>query len=161
MATPRRQVNAPRLFARRPGAAAPIALALVCALSACARDSDEPMQACRAVAATLGPPGARVEFLAQSGERLDDGLDIARVDVTLRLPGDDGLRRDFVVCRFAGRSAGRPRLVSAVTERGPVSPSALFFLRRWLRDPAAETPGFSDEDTASAPRGDRGHAGRR
>lgn len=159
MATPRRQVNAPRLFARRPGAAAPIALALVCALSACARDSDEPMQACRAVAATLGPPGARVEVLAQSGERLDDGIDIARVDVTLRLP-DDGLRRDFVVCRFAGRSAGRPRLVSAVTERGPVSPSALFFLRRWLRDPAAEAPGYDDDD-ASARRGEPGHAGRR
>lgn len=147
MATPPRQVNVGAL-----------ALLAVAALSACARTDDAPMRACRAVAATLGPPGAKVEFLSQTGQRLENGLDLARVDVLLRLEGEES-RRDFVVCRFAGRSAGHPRLVSAVTERGAVSPSALFFLRRWLQDPAAEDDDFSDDDPAPAQDGDAGHAG--
>lgn len=124
MASRLRQVNA--------------AAALCLALAGCAAAPDqEETRLCRLVAATLGPPGTRVEVLAQTGRRIEGGLDLARVDVTLHPPGRPP-RRDFVVCRFAGRSDGAPALVAVTTERGPFSPTRLALLKRfWLDRPEA------------------------
>jgi branched-chain amino acid transport system permease protein len=144
MGPPRRQVNVAA------------ALALAAALAGCAAaPNEEQARLCRLVAATLGPPGTRVEVLAQSGRQADDGLDIARIDVLLH-PPDHPPRRDFVVCRFAGRGAGTPALVGVTTERGPFSETRLHLLRRfWLDEPesALEDPApFGGLDAPGAPR---------
>jgi len=132
-------------------------LAAGLALAGCAAAPDvEELRLCRLVAATLGPPGARIEVLAQSGGRLDDGVDLARVDVRVH-PPDEPPRRDFAVCRFAGRAAGAPALVAVTTERGPMSPTAMHLLKRfWLDDPdsALEDPApFGGADAPAVPRG--------
>lgn len=137
-------------------AAAAAALTAGLALAGCAGAADvEEARLCRLVAATLGPVGTRVEVLGQSARRLDDGVDLARVDVVLHAP-DATTRRDFVVCRFAGRAAGEPVLVAATTERGPMSATALHLLRRfWLDNPASalEDPApFGRADAPAVPR---------
>lgn len=136
--------------------AACVAQAGCVALAGCAGPPGaEEARLCRLVAATLGPPGTRVEVLAQTGRRDDSGLDISRIDVMLRQP-DHPPRRDFVVCRFAGRLGGRPALVGVATERGPFSPTRLFLLQRfWLDDPASALEDPAPEAPAPA-----GHAAR-
>ena len=110
-----------------------LALAACLTLAGCAGLDVEELRACRLVAATLGPPGTRIEILSQSGRRLDDGLDLARVDVLLHAP-DRRPRRDFVVCRFRRQGAGAPNLVAVSTERGPMAGAAMHLLRRFRLD---------------------------
>ena len=131
-------------------------IALAAALAGCAAGpDDEQTRLCRLVAATLVPSGTRVEVLAQSGRRIEDGLDIARIDVLLHAQQHPP-RRDFVVCRFAGRNAGAPALVGVTTERGPFSETRLHLLRRfWLDQPesALEDPApLGGLDAPAAPR---------
>lgn len=115
----------------------------------------EETRLCRLVAATLGPPGSRIEVLAQNGRRLEDGLGIARIDV-LAHPPKGAPRRDFVVCRFRRAPGAAPDLIAVSTERGPMSPIAMHLLRRhWLANPEAalEDPApFGPTATPRAPR---------
>lgn len=112
--------------------------ALALALAGCVpRAPDtEALRQCRRVAAVLGPPGSRVELLAQTGRPLDNGLDLSRLDVAVHAPGRP-TRRDFVVCRAKPEPDGRATLLAVATERGPMPDASLFLIKRFWLDTAA------------------------
>ncbi|HEX2135098.1 MAG TPA: branched-chain amino acid ABC transporter permease [Microvirga sp.] len=120
-----------------------MAAATALLLAACGASIDrEQLRVCRSVLPALNP-GTRVIV-----KRVDPGpaprsltivYDVERID---RTP----LERT-VVCRFAGEglAANKAELTAVVTEHGPLSPSNLFFLKRYY----LETPDGSAGDPGS------------
>jgi branched-chain amino acid transport system permease protein len=124
-------------------------------VAACSQLVDaEQARLCRTVIPALNPEGS--EIAVQRTSPADDAHTL-RIIYRVRPPGQPERTR-FLACSFAAQtlSGARPALTGARTDQGPLSETALVFLRRYLDDPSAvlEDPGdpAAAGEVATAPR---------
>jgi branched-chain amino acid transport system permease protein len=144
---------------RSPGASATLRAGAVAALAlglpACSLSVDgEQARICRIALPALNAPGSRVVV-----ERAQPGAAERSVRLDYRVEGLPGaLLRRWAVCRFAaeGLSANKAELIGVETERGPLSGSSVYLLRRFYVDSAEGLmadpgPGDRAADVPNAP----------
>lgn len=104
---------------------------------------------CRAVIPALNPPGTAFTIGAAVAGAFDRSLRISYVAHF----ADGRLRRRDVACRFATDDAGAPeRLTAVATERGPLSETNFYFLRRFYLEADDGPPPDPAAAQATAPR---------
>jgi hypothetical protein len=116
-------------------------------LAACSVPVDaDQARVCRLALPALEGGGARISVTQVLHGREPNTV---RVEYRAARGGQDPLPR-YALCRFAAQnpSANTPDLVGVTTDRGPVSPAAIFLLKRYYLD----TPDAARADPGDPPR---------